>query len=468
MFTCLCYYIFVMKKLLLLSVLGILCNQVYALDIVYPKSDTAVINSPKSFFIGSADYAKPLYINGKETDVHPSGGFAQQIDLEYGNNTFEITSGEDKLIYTIIRPKPNTNGNSKPPISVTYKEIKYGEVTKDNTPLRSTPVDGGINRMAHLPERFPLRLCGESNNFYKIDLGTDHFGWVAKSAIKQKQEKVNYVQILGTEFENDGKYYKYTFHLTGKTPWEITENNDLELKLYNITDANNNIYQTQYSKDRLLAGKKLIGYNGYYSGNDFILKVRQPIKPHKRKPLKGIKIAIDAGHGGSELGAIGCLGDKEKDINLLYAKALEQELRSKGADVLMTRTEDVYVGLQDRVELANKEDSVIFISLHGNALQDNSDPVTNYGSEIYYYYPQARPLASYIMYHLLEKTDTVNHGIKQASFAVIRNTNAVSILIEVGYLINPSDNAKILDDTFRKDTVKAIADGIEDFIKYQK
>ncbi len=134
----------------------------------------------------------------------------------------------------------------------------------------------------------------------------------------------------------------------------------------------------------------------------------------------------------------------------------------------MTRNEDIYLGLQDRVELTNKEDSVIFISLHGNALPDNMDPITNSGSEIYYYYPQARPLASYIMYHMLEETDTVNHGIKQASFAVIRNTNAVSILIEIGYLINPSDNAKILDNTFRNNTAKAIADGIEDFIKYQK
>ena len=91
-----------MKKLLLLSVLGILCNQVYALDIVYPKTDTSTINSPKSFFIGSADYEKPLYINGKETEVHPSGGFAQQVNLSYGKNTFEITSGSDKLVYTEV------------------------------------------------------------------------------------------------------------------------------------------------------------------------------------------------------------------------------------------------------------------------------------------------------------------------------------------------------------------------------
>ncbi len=238
--------------------MGILCNQVYALDIVYPKSGTVTINSPKSFFIGSADYEKPLYINGKETEVHPSGGFAQQVNLSYGKNTFEITSGSDRLVYTIIRPKPNYNKNLKSPVATTYKEVKYGEITKNNTPLRSTPVDGGINRIAHLPEGFPLRLCGENNNFYKIDLGTDHYGWVAKSAIKQTQEKVNYVQIIGTEFENDGKYYKYTFHLTGRTPWEITENNGLELKLYNIIDANNHTYETLYSKDKLLAGKKLI------------------------------------------------------------------------------------------------------------------------------------------------------------------------------------------------------------------
>ncbi len=460
---------FVMKKLLvLLFALGIICNGTYALDVVYPKTTDVTINSPKTFFIGSSDYSKVLLINGQETTVHPSGGFAKQVNLSYGLNTFELKSGDDKLIYNITRPTPPKNNNKKVSELIEYKDYKYGEITKANTPMRNTPIDGGINRIAHLPEGFQLRLNGEKGNFYRVDIGKNKFGWVAKTSVKQIQNAVNNVEILGTEFENDGEYYIYTFHLTGRTPWEIKENDGLELNLFNITDANDTTYSTHYSKNKLLSGKNLVGYQGYFSGNDFILKVRQPIKYHRRHPLKGIKIALDAGHGGTELGAIGCLGDKEKDINLEYAKELQKELLSRGADVFMTRTEDVNLGLQERVDMTNKENSVIFISIHGNALPDNRDPLDNYGTEIYYYYPQARSLAAYIMYNLLNKTDTTNHGIKQESFAVVRNTNALSLLIEIGYLINPSDNDKILDSTFRKDTVQGIADGIEDFIKAQK
>ena len=77
----------------------------------------------------------------------------------------------------------------------------------------------------------------------------------------------------------------------------------------------------------VLSTRKLLGYSGKYSGNDFILKIRKPLSTHSWRPLHNIRIAVDAGHGGYEKGATGCLGDKEKDINLKIAQYLQAELK---------------------------------------------------------------------------------------------------------------------------------------------
>ena len=150
---------------------------------------------------------------------------------------------------------------------------------------------------------------------------------------------------------------------------------------------------------------------------------------------------------------------------LEFAKHLERELKHRGAIVFMTREDDSYVGLRDRVDFANDEDSVFLISLHGNALPDDLDPIANNGTEVYYYYNQAKPLADLVLSEITTQTGMNNHKVRQASFALVRNTNALSILIEIGFLINPSDDAKLVDKEFQKKTVEAIADGISNFLK---
>ena len=131
----------------------------------------------------------------------------------------------------------------------------------------------------------------------------------------------------------------------------------------------------------------------------------------------------------------------------------------------MTRKDDSTLGLNERVEMANEEDSTIFISLHGNAVPDGHDPNVATGTGIYYYYNQSKPLADYIISEITSQTGMKNDGVRQRSFAVVRNTNALSILIEIGYVINPEDNAKMREKNFQKDTAKAIADGIEKYFK---
>ena len=457
------------KRLVLLVIILLIAQYSYALDVVYPKQKSVTINSPSTFFIGSSDYSKKLTINGLEIDVHQSGGFAQSVPLSVGENTFTLKSGEETLVYKITRPAPpapqtETDRNVFKP----YNEKRYYKVISDNTPLRSTPVDEGINRLAHLQAGTPLIVDGEKNEFYRVMLGLDNYGWISKSHAEVNNTDIRDVRFNGANIDADAEFFIYTFYLSAMTTWSIEENNEtLDISIYNISNSDNNKFTIKIPVKTIMNGKNLLGYSASFSGNNFVVKIRKPLEIEDEYPLYGVKIAIDAGHGGTEIGAIGCLGDLEKNITLQYSKELAAELRSRGADVIMIRDRDEYIGLRERVDKTNRENAVIFISLHGNALPDYLNPIKNRGTEIYYYYPQAKPLADSIMNSMVTETDTVNHGIIQRSFAVVRNTNALSLLIEIGYLINSTDNANILDANFRKNTVKAISDGIENYLRSQ-
>ncbi len=458
-----------MKKFIIILILLLFAQTVYALDVVYPKKNVVTINAKSTFFIGSSDPKKKLTVNGKTVDIHKSGGFAYVVPLNVGVNNFNLKSGREKLNFTITRPETKTPAQTKPvPQFKEYEAMRYGIITEENTPLRATPVDAGINRISHLQKGMPVVIDGEKGNFYSIILGSNKTGWINKRNIKFTDNGSSLAELSGYDYIDTDEFFIFVFHLDKMTPFELVEGDTFQIKIYNVSDNPENTYIMNFPLVKSPEQAKLSGYSARFSGTDFIVKIRKPVLVDNSKPLKGLKITIDAGHGGNENGAIGCLRDYEKDLNLAFAKQLEEELNRRGAKVFMTRKDDSALGLNERVEMANEEDSIIFISLHGNAVPDGYDPNAATGSSIFYYYKQAKPLADNIISEMTAKTGMKNDGVRQSSFAVVRNTNALSILIEIGYVINPADNAKMREKDFQKVTAKAIADGIEMYFKREK
>ena len=130
----------------------------------------------------------------------------------------------------------------------------------------------------------------------------------------------------------------------------------------------------------------------------------------------------------------------------------------------MTRDTDVNVSLSDRVKIANDNNSQIFISIHANALPDSLLDKDISGTEVYYFYNQSKNLAEKIQNSLVQKLGTKNGGVKQQSFAVVRNTNALSILVETGYMINPEENSKLMSEDFKNNIVQGIKEGVEKYL----
>ena len=170
-----------MKKLLLLTGLVLLGSQAFAFDVVYPKQNDVIINAKSTFFVGSSN--APLKINGQNVPLHPTGAFAYVVPLNNGSNTFILQSGEQREIFVITKPVIKSSGFT-PRVFSQYSSMKTVSVTVDEAPLRSSPVDAGVNRIAHLQRDIKLQADGEKDGFYRIVLGKDKYGWISKTNVK--------------------------------------------------------------------------------------------------------------------------------------------------------------------------------------------------------------------------------------------------------------------------------------------
>lgn len=169
-------------------------------------------------------------------------------------------------------------------------------------------------------------------------------------------------------------------------------------------------------------------------------------------------VVVDAGHGGHDRGARSVRGKNEKELCLDTAQRLAPLLREAGFRVVMTRTSDRFVPLSERVEEARLARNSVFVSLHYNWSRRRRAR----GMETFYYEgsPQSRRLAANIQKEILRAYPTVNRGVKTARFYVLRNNPRPAVLVELGFLSNPEDNAFVQRPEVRQRLAEAVARGI--------
>ena len=192
-------------------------------------------------------------------------------------------------------------------------------------------------------------------------------------------------------------------------------------------------------------------------------------------------IYLDAGHGGYDLGA-SYFGISEKSLTLAIQSRVKAKLESEGYQVVTTRTSDTYVDLTDRSRAANASESDIFVSIHINA----SGSSAAQGIETYYYQPYAEypsrinatyhanptrlsmsdTLANAIQSSLINATGAQNQGVKRQTFAVLRETTAPAVLLELGFLSNPQEAARLNTSAYQETLANAIVAGIKSY--YEK
>lgn len=175
-------------------------------------------------------------------------------------------------------------------------------------------------------------------------------------------------------------------------------------------------------------------------------------------------IVIDPGHGGKDPGATGG-GVQEKAVVLNIAKKIGAFLEAKGCTVMLTRETDVFVELSDRARMANAAKADLYVSVHCNSVEGNARAT---GMEVYHYTraSEASKHAARAIYDkLLPVSGLRGRGVKSKDLAVLRETVMPAVLVELGFISNDSDRAKLTNFAWQDDAAKAISDGIIEALK---
>ncbi|BAY79007.1 cell wall hydrolase/autolysin (plasmid) [Nostoc linckia NIES-25] len=186
---------------------------------------------------------------------------------------------------------------------------------------------------------------------------------------------------------------------------------------------------------------------------------RQPQRPFTNGR---VVVIIDPGHGGKDSGAVGIGGLREKDIILPIGKRIAQILQQNGVQVVMTRDSDYFVTLPGRVQLAERANADVFVSIHANSAGAGRPDVS--GLETYYY-DSGLGLARTVHNSILQSINIKDRGVRRARFYVLRKSSMPSILVETGYLTGRQDNAKLRSSAYQNQMAEAIARGILQYLK---
>lgn len=341
----------------------------------------------------------------------------------------------------------------------------------------------GGAKLTYLDTNIVLKVVDSTGTDYKVQLSKYHIAYVSKgnvvadSTLRLTEENLSSSWMVSGE----GKYDLVSISLPNRLPYKSVQQvspSRIVIDLYGVTSNTNWITQrgtnTYISKvwyeqpeDDVMRvfielGKPTHwGYSIAYDsvGSRLQVKVKRP--PESLR-LRDMVIAIDAGHGGTNLGASGKNTKVlEKNLTLQYAKVLERILQKRGATVVMTRTADVDVSQPDRAILLRKAEPDLLISIHFNS----SGNLSVSGTSTYYRYIGFQPLTQAVLKRMLELGFSNYGNVGGFNFALSGPTEYPNCLVEVGFLSNEEEEKKLMKRGFDEEVAAKICRGIVDWLR---
>lgn len=333
------------------------------------------------------------------------------------------------------------------------------------------------SRMTPLPKGTRATVTGSEGEWYRLDYGA----WIRKSETKPIASATPVQSIIrGIRSQSKNGWTDVFFPLQAPVPLTVQQRDrEFTLTLHNVTAQTDTMrlvvnpvidrldwQQTkpgQIDYRFVLKSDQQWGYKLRYEGSTLVLSLRHPPKltGNAAKPLTGVKILLDPGHGGPEdLGSVGFTGLPEKDVALKVSKLVRDRLVQRGATVIMTREADVDLWPNDRAAMINKVEPTIAVSVHYNALPDDGDAINTKGVSVFWYHSQSQSLATFLHDGVVKRLGRASDGVTWNNLALTRPAVAPSILMELGYMINPDEFEWIRNDREQLKLADTLADGI--------
>ena len=378
-------------------------------------------------------------------------------------------------------------------------QLEVVEVTADAGVAR-TGASTNYSRLTPLPKGTRASVTGKEGEWLRLDYGA----WIKAEETQPVATNVPPTSIIRSVTSRQvGDSTEIIFPLQVPVPVSIRQgDSNITLTLHNTTAQTDTIRLDdnplikrldwqQVTPNKIdytfqLKTEQQFGYDLRYEGTTLIFTLRHPpnmVMPRdntllplsrdknnllirerlnsvRNLPLSNIRILLDPGHGGEEKGARGPTGYPEKDVNLVVSKLLAKELKRLGATVYLTRETDIDVSLKDRMKEIDTIKPDLALSIHYNALPDSGDAMNTKGISTFWYNTQAHNVAVFLHKYLVEKLDRPDAGVFWNNLALTRPHTAPSVLLELGFMINPWEFEWITNPEEQTKLASAIANGI--------
>ncbi|MEL6813924.1 MAG: N-acetylmuramoyl-L-alanine amidase [Cyanobacteria bacterium J06598_3] len=351
-------------------------------------------------------------------------------------------------------------------------DFQVAEVTVPQGVARTGP-STSYSRITPLPAGTRAAVTGRDGDWLRLDYG----GWIKAAETEVSDSSVPVRSIIrGITAGQTGDWTEVVFPLQTPVPVSVRqERQSLKLTLHNTTPQTDTIY---FSNDPVVErmdfnsvlpdsadytfhfkSPQQWGYKLRYEGTSLILSLRHA---PPNNSLQGTTILIDPGHGSdADLGARGPNGYPEKDVTLIVSKLFRDELQARGATVVMTREGDDDLYPADRVEVIDATEPTLALSIHYNALPDAGDALGRSGIGMFWYHPQAHDLSTFLHDYLVQALGRESYGVYWNNLALARPSVAPSVLLELGFMINPEEFEWITDEESQRELARTLAQGVE-------
>lgn len=344
--------------------------------------------------------------------------------------------------------------------------------------------------ITELPQGIKLQIIGKQQNKYKIKLSASLSGWVEEKDVSfSKENKIlqNYFttcsvlvgdtseQILipwkeQTPFsvssivENEKSYLLVDFFNTHlATTWIIQNPSSKVIKDIHLSQLEDGWVRMKVS----IKQKQLWGFWYETTTQNLKIYIKSPPNINPENPLKNIKIALEAGHGGeNNTGAVGLAGTKEKNLNLTAVEILKQHFEKNGAKVILMRQGDTNPSFDERLKLAYENSADLIISIHTNASSTTDGYLSSdSGPSVFYKHQHCKNFAEKVYAELLKLWNEKGTGlVENFNYAIVRQSRVPAILIEMGYLTHPEDESILLNKKFLTLQAEKIVTATKNFL----
>ncbi len=334
----------------------------------------------------------------------------------------------------------------------------------------------------YLNEGTRYKAIGRAGSYYRVTIpGSDNTYLIQQGMVNELAHSELIEPVLDSaEITEDSQKVRVTLKTSERFPYTIHDSSDgleIVLKGVNVTEYFSSpslpAGVADFDLEPLSAGDgsnhrisidlgwDMTGFKPYWDGSNLAVEFYKPPEVNPEKPLDGKTIIIDPGHGGDDYGAVGPGSLYEKDVVLEMSFYLKELLEEAGADILMTRTEDIFVNLYDRPERIDNYNADLLISVHANAHAHGAQAVDTHGLMTLYNYEHNEKLAKIMLDKLEERMGLPAIMTWRRNIAVVRHPHVPTVLVEAGYMMHPIDNWYILHPRGQEEFARAMMEGIE-------